>query len=130
MVMSTTMGADVDIEEFRLLLEDKVNPIQKDIARLEKNSLDILEILKVQVRQDEIIQSIQRDAANNVVVHDEIFKRLREINTAQSEGKLIEARVCILEEEGKSGKDKIWRIVELLIAGFIGALINWGWVKK
>lgn len=121
--------ANVDVDDFRLLLEDKINPIRKDILRLEQSSFDILEILKTQVRQDEIIRNIQKDATINVTVHDEIFRRLREINTSQGECKLIESRINTLEDQNNNSNKKIWDVVKLLLAGSVGGLVHW-WVKK
>ena len=127
--MLTVMEADVNTDEFRLLLEDKINPIQKDIQRLEKNSLDILEILKIQVRQDETIQNIQKELSQNVIIHDEIFNRLREINTSCNGYTSIVPRLNTLEEQVKNSNNYIWDIVKLLVAGVIGYLIHWRSLK-
>lgn len=125
----TAEAYDVDIQDLKLLLESKLNPMQDAITRLEESNLKMVELLINQARQDEIIRNIQKESINNVIVHDELFKRLRTIeeeSTCQS----IDARVDNLEESNKDSKGKIWRIVELLIAGLIGGLINWGWDKK
>lgn len=126
----TAEAYDVDIQDLKLLLESKLNPMQDAITRLEESNLKMVELLINQARQDEIIRNIQKESINNVIVHDELFKRLRTIEEDKGTCQVIGGRVDNLEESNKDSKGKIWRIVELLIAGLIGGLINWGWDKK
>ena len=86
----------MDLETLRALFSANLDPIKIDIKELKDGQLQIIEIIKVQTRQETEINNIQKDVdecADNV------------------------------EKMKETGNSRLWEISKLGIAGFIGAIL-------
>ena len=86
----------MDLETLRALFSANLDPIKTDIKELKDGQLQIIEIIKVQTRQETEINNIQKDVdecADNV------------------------------EKMKETGNSRLWEISKLGIAGFIGAIL-------
>jgi len=99
----------VDIDDFRQILADHLDPIKETITKLEKQQEKIVEIMSNQAVMVTNINHIENDlrdyTVQNIKVHDTIFERMRRI-------------------EEKSG-DKLWDALKLIIAGLFGGIVAW-----
>ena len=86
----------MDLETLRALFSANLDPIKIDIKELKDGQLQIIEIIKMQTRQETEIKNIQKDVdkcADNV------------------------------EKMKETGNSRLWEISKLGIAGFIGAIL-------
>ena len=86
----------MDLETLRALFSANLDPIKTDIKELKDGQLQIIEIIKIQTRQETEINNIQKDVdecADNV------------------------------EKMKETGNSRLWEISKLGIAGFIGAIL-------
>ena len=86
----------MDLETLRALFSANLDPIKIDIKELKDGQLQIIEIIKIQTRQETEINNIQKDVdecADNV------------------------------EKMKETGNSRLWEISKLGIAGFIGAIL-------
>ena len=86
----------MDLETLRALFSANLDPIKTDIKELKDGQLQIIEIIKMQTRQETEINNIQKDVdkcADNV------------------------------EKMKETGNSRLWEISKLGIAGFIGAIL-------
>ena len=86
----------MDLETLRALFTANLDPIKTDIKELKDGQLQIIEIIKIQTRQETEINNIQKDVdecADNV------------------------------EKMKETGNSRLWEISKLGIAGFIGAIL-------
>ena len=86
----------MDLETLRALFTANLDPIKTDIKELKDGQLQIIEIIKMQTRQETEIKNIQKDVdkcADNV------------------------------EKMKETGNSRLWEISKLGIAGFIGAIL-------
>jgi len=86
----------MDLETLRALFSANLDPIKIDIKELKDGQLQIIEIIKIQTRQETEINNIQKDVdkcADNV------------------------------EKMKETGNSRLWEVSKLGIAGFIGAIL-------
>jgi predicted nuclease with TOPRIM domain len=97
-------------EEFESMLRAHLDPIYKAISKLEEAQERIIIILAEQARQDEAIKHIRSDMERCAVGHNELFSRLRALET--------------------SGGDRLWDTVKIfaaaILAGIVGLLVGRG----
>ena len=86
----------MQLEDINLLLEAHLNPIKVDIKDLKEGQLQLIEIAKVQARHDEAINNIKKDV-------DECSGNVKDIKETKN--------------------NRLWEVIRLSIAGFVGAII-------
>lgn len=102
----------MELSDIESLLDAKIDPIKKTIEKLEEAQERMIEIVSNQAVMMNTIKHIESTIDEKIresnKVHDTLFNRMREL-------------------EG-SGKDKLWDIIKLIIAGGVGAIgakIGW-----
>ena len=97
----------VDINDFREMLADHLDPIKETIARLEKQNEKIIDIMATQAAIAINIGHLESDLkelkSHDSDVHDTLFEKIRKV-------------------EEKSG-DKLWDVLKLIIAAAFGGLV-------
>jgi|SRR3990167_4550295 len=97
----------VDINDFREMLADHLDPIKETIARLEKQNEKIIDIMANQAAIAINIGHLESDLkefkSHDNNVHDTLFEKIRKV-------------------EEKSG-DKLWDVLKLIIAAAFGGLV-------
>src|SRR3989304_6903064 len=97
----------VDIDDFRDMLTAHLDPIKDTIARLEKQQEKMIDIMSAQAKILSDVNHLEDTVKTKIIesdkVHDALFERVRKV-------------------EEKSG-DRVWRVLEILIAAVIGGVI-------
>ena len=86
----------MDLETLRALFTANLDPIRTDIKELKDGQLQIIEIIKVQTRQETEINNIQKDV-------DECAEHV--------------------EKMKETGNSRLWEVCKLGLAGFFGAML-------
>ena len=104
----------VEMDQFRLLLEDKIDPIRVTIERLERQQEQILGVISNQKAIELGIVHLQalyaQVTVDNTKIHDGIFATHR----------VLEAKI---EEIREASRNKLWDILKLIIAAAFGGLV-------
>lgn len=86
----------MELEILKELFSAHLSPIQKDIKDLKDGQLQLIEIAKTQARHDEAIKDMKEDV-------DECSDSVKKIK--------------------ENGNNRLWEVIRLGIAGFVGAII-------
>lgn len=85
----------MDLEVIKELFQAHLGPITSDISELKRGQAEIIEIIRVQTRHDEAINNIKIDV-------DECSENMKKLK--------------------ETGNSRLWEVIRLGIAGFLGAL--------
>lgn len=116
--------AAVDIDEFRILIDDKfndkLNSIIKAIEKLERAQERIVEIVANQAVMTTSISHIEDAIRTKIIevdkMHDSLFARQRTI-----EQELMDFKSEVQKDSG----NKLWDAVKIIIAGIFGGIVAW-----
>jgi len=86
----------MDLETLKALFEAHLSPVKSDIKELKDGQQQILEIMQNQARQETEITNIKKD-----------------VDECSGDVKKMKDR----------GDKRLWKVIELAIAGFIGAVV-------
>ena len=110
----------MDIDDFRLLLDDKfndkLNPIIKAIEKLEKSQEDIVGIMRdlaitnIEIRNLEA--NFHRAIEDNTQIHNALFAKARELTNDIKE---------LQQDQG----NKLWDTLKIIIASIFGGIVAW-----
>lgn len=87
----------MDLETLKELFSAHLGPIQKDISELKNGQLQLIEIAKTQVKHDTEIKEMKKDV-------DECSGNVKKMK--------------------ETGYSRLWDVVKLGLAGFIGAIVT------
>jgi len=86
----------MDIQVLKELFEANLNPIREDVKGLKEGQLQLIEIMKIQTRHDEVIKDMQKDV-------DECSSSMKKMK--------------------ETGNNRLWEVTKLGIASIIGGVI-------
>lgn len=129
-----TMEADVgEIEERLGIVEVKYDSLRETITEMKDavKSIDrsLHELSMISQKSSDNYESLKRFYQIVEKNSEQITIVVKRIDGIDSELELRADRLKRLEDSDKNSNKKIWRVIELLIAGAIGYVINLG-VKK
>ena len=97
----------VDIDDYRQMLADHLDPIKETIIRLEKQQEKVIDIMSAQAKilsdMNHLEDTVKTKIIESDKVHDALFERMRKV-------------------EEKSG-DKLWDVLKLIIAAAFGGMV-------
>lgn len=94
----------MDRQEFEIILDAKIIPLQKSIDKLDKGYEKMIEVLSSLARQDERITSNRNEILKFNNIHDDIYSKIRTI-------------------EKESG-NKLWDFVKILVSTIVASIIG------
>lgn len=98
----------MELKDIEALLDAKIDPIKETIQKLERQQERIVEVVSnqaVMMNTVEHIQStIDEKIRESTKVHDTLFERMRSLE--------------------KSGVDRLWDVIRLIIAAVVGGVIS------
>ena|SRR3972149_3687996 len=105
----------VDIDDYRQMLADHLDPIRDTIAKIERQQERIVDIIADQAAMTTNISHIEEIMKGKIIeadkMHDEIFGRLRQVEQASG--------------------DKLWDVLKLIIAAAFGGIVALlAWLAK